>query len=639
MNSLHWLPQHPDIRQAIRELSDIQLPADQLSYLRWLSGHQLDFNQIVRIDKRLQALKTKEAAIATSLPQVKLAVLASSTVEHLQAAIRVAALRRGLLADIYVAPYGQYRQAILNPASQLYQFGPDAVLLSLDNSAIGLPLSLEASRLEVEEAVSQRVAEWEQLWQVITTQLGSAVIQQTFVPSAERLFGNYDTLVPASPVNVLHQVNAQLRQRAAEHRTLLLDVADLAAEVSYQSWADPTLWHHAKQAVSPVYAPLYGEQVSRILAALRGLSSKCLVLDLDNTLWGGVIGDDGLSGIELGQGTGPGEAFQAFQHYVKSLKQRGIILAVCSKNNDATAREPFEKHPEMVLKLEDFAAFVANWEDKATNLKRIAAQLNIGLDSLVFFDDNPAERAIVRQFADTVAVPEVPEDPAWYRRCLSDAGYFEAVSFSKDDAQRADQYRANSQRQALMQEAHSIDSFLESLKMQLTVAPVDAVSLQRATQLVNRSNQFNLTTHRYTEAQMQQMSDDPDILCLQMRLQDAFGDNGLISVIIAKPAQLDNQKGLHVDTWLMSCRVLGRQVEQAVLNVLVEQSQQRGEQFLLGEYVQTKKNEMVKQHYANLGFSLLSEKLGAENEFRSLWHLDLETYKPFNTFIQSSFCQ
>ncbi|NJL86458.1 MAG: HAD-IIIC family phosphatase [Leptolyngbyaceae cyanobacterium SM1_1_3] len=377
--------------------------------------------------------------------------------------------------------------------------------------------------------------------------------------------------------------------------------------------------------------------MSRILAAIRGLSFKCLVLDLDNTLWGGVIGDDGLSGIELGQGTGPGEAFQAFQHYVKSLKQRGIVLAVCSKNNEKTAMEPFEKHPEMVLKLEDFAVFVANWEDKATNLKRIAESLNIGLDSLVFFDDNPAERAIVRQFAESVAVPEVPEDPAWYLRCLSDAGYFEAVLFSKDDAQRAEQYRANSQRDALKGKSHSIDSFLECLDMKLTVAPVDVLSLQRTTQLVNRSNQFNLTTRRCTEAQMQQMSTDADVLCLQIRLRDAFGDNGLISVVVAKPTRLENRRGLHIDIWLMSCRVLGRQVEQEVLNMLVEQARQRGDGFLLGEYIQTKKNEMVKQHYANLGFELLSEKLDENDQFCSLWYLDLEAFKPFNTFIDSTF--
>ena len=638
MNSFYWLPKHPDIRKAFKQVTHTSTAEAQLDYLRCLSKHQLDFNQTTRLDRRLQNLKVDHPEALTALPQIKLAILASSTVEHLQSAIRVAALRRGLIVETYVSPYGQYRQDLINPTSQLYQFKPDAVLLALDNSEIGIQLPLDSNWQEVETAVSQRINEWEQLWRIITTQLEAVPIQQSFVPPTERLFGHYDALTPASASNILNQVNTQLRQRVADHRALLLDVAGLAAFVGYQTWSDPTLWRHAKQAISPVQGPLYGEQVSRILAAMRGLSFKCLVLDLDNTLWGGVIGDDGLSGIEIGQGTGPGEAFQAFQHYVKSLKQRGVILAVCSKNNEKTAMEPFEKHPEMVLKLEDFAVFVANWEDKATNLKRIAARLNIGLDSLIFFDDNPAERAVVRQFADSVAVPEVPEDPAWYVNCLSDAGYFEAVSFSKDDAQRAEQYRANSQRDLLMEESHSIESFLERLEMQLTVAPVDALSLQRATQLVNRSNQFNLTTRRYTETQMQQISGEPGTLCLQMRLKDMFGDNGLISVVIAKPTRLDQEQGLYIDTWLMSCRVLGRQVEQAVLNVLVERSRQQGVQFLLGEYIQTQKNEMVKQHYGNLGFRLLSEKSGENGEFRSLWRLDLETSKPFDTFINSTFC-
>lgn len=638
MNSLYWLCSHVDIRQAIRNAAtQPRTPYEQVAYLRWLAGHQLDFNQEARLDRRLQVICSEHPEAVSGLSRIKLAILASSTVEHLQSSIRVAALRRGLLVEIYVAPYGQYQQEVLNSTSQLYQFKPDAVLLALDGRELRVRLPLEATWSELEVTASQCVEKWENLWQILKARLGTEVIQQTFTSPLERLFGNYDVVTPATPISCFHQINYLLQRAASEQRILLLDIESLAANIGNPTWNNPTLWHHSKQAISPVQAPLYGEQVARILAALRGLSSKCLVLDLDNTLWGGVIGDDGLGGIELGQGTGPGEAFQAFQHYVKSLKQRGIILAVCSKNDQENALEPFEKHPEMVLRKEDFAVFVANWEDKATNLKRIAARLNIGLDSLVFFDDNPAERAIIRQFTPNVAVPEVPEDPAQYIRCLSDAGYFEAVSFSEGDTQRAEQYRSNVQREELKGQSHRIEDFLENLKMELTLASVDSISLQRAAQLINRSNQFNLTTRRYTETQIRQMLREQDVLCWQARLRDVFGDNGLISVVIAKPTLVDDRRGLHIDTWLMSCRVLGRQVEQAVLNVLVDEASQRDYCFLLGEYIKTKKNEMVREHYQRLGFEKIYEKQELDNIYHSFWQLDLERFRPSATFINVSF--
>jgi FkbH-like protein len=635
MGHLHWLPEHPDFRIAIKAIPGDLSAIEQWHHLRWLAGHDLNFAQTIKLDNRLRSLLKGAPELIHQLPSIKLAILASATVDHLQPSICIAALRRGLIVETYVAPYGQYRQEILNPASQLHQFAPNAVLLSLDNTQLQHQLPLDASWDDIEAVAAAHLAEWSSYWQTLQTRLGAVVLQETFIPPSQRLFGHYDSNLPATPGTFARIVNDRLRRQAAHHRVLLLDVESLAATVGLDNWTDPALWHHAKQAVSPVHAPLYGEQVGRLLAALRGLSAKCLVVDLDNTLWGGVIGDDGLGGIELGSGTGPGEAFQSFQRYLKRLKERGIILAVCSKNNHEIALEPFNHHPEMVLKLEDFAVFVANWEDKAANLKTIAQHLNIGLDSLVFFDDNPAERAVVRQFLPVVAVPEVPEDPAYYIHCLSDGGYFEAVSFSGDDAQRAEQYRANAQRQELQSQAHDINSFLERLDMQLTLTPVDDISLQRATQLINRSNQFNLTTRRYTEAQVRQMVENPETYCWQARLTDIFGDNGLISVIIAQNTQLENQAGLYIDTWLMSCRVLGRQVEQAVTNWLVDQAQLQGKLFLLGEYVHTAKNDMVRNHYQRLGFQLLQEKHEQKASYSSLWKLDINSYQPTETFIQT----
>lgn len=634
MRNLYWLPEHENFKAAIAATKEATSLTDQLNQLRQLAKHNLDFTQILRLDRRLQNL---DEPGSSSLPTLKLAILASATVDHLAPAIRVAALRRGLLFEIYIAPYGQYRQEILNPASTLYQFAPDVVLLALSARDAGVKLPLSATLEEVTDKVEARAEEWVQLWDTLSSQSQAAIVHQTMVVPVEQLFGHYDAMVPTAPANILWRLNQTLRTKAAQHQVLLLDVEGLAAYIGKQSWCNHPLWHHSKQDISPLHAPLYGDHLARQLAAIRGLSYKCLVLDLDNTLWGGVIGDDGLGGIELGQGTGVGEAFLAFQLHVKALKERGIILAVCSKNDEVNALEAFTDHPAILLRREDFSAFVANWEDKATNLQRIAAELNIGLDSLVFFDDNPVERAIVRQFTPAVAVPEVPEDPAWYERCLSDAGYFEAVAFSRDDLGRTEQYLANNQRNQLKGKTHSLENFLAQLNMEMIVSRFDPVSRSRVTQLINKSNQFNLTTRRYTEAQVKQMEEDQDILSLQIRLKDEFGDNGIISVIIAKPAISNTEKMLHIDTWLMSCRVLGRQVEQEVLNVLVEQAQNQSYKLLQGEYISTKKNEMVRDHYFRLGFDLVGEKHEEDGTIRSLWKLDLANFVKPKTFIHSAF--
>jgi FkbH-like protein len=634
---LYWLPYRPDFREVLKTLKKSQSPAaEKLKVLRDLANHNLDFTETNRLDNRLQKVLWELKETPLGFSRIKLAILSSSTAEHLPPSIRVAALRRGLLAEIYVAPYAQYTQEILNPQSQFYEFAPDAVLLALNYHDVAVNIPLTATAEEVKEQVENTVNSWVSLWERITANLNTMVIQETMVVPPECLFGDYDNLVPASYCNIIAQVNRVLHKQAAVHpNVLLLDVDKLAAYVGKQTWCDDTLWHYAKQDISPVQTPLYGDSMARILAAMRGMSRKCLVLDLDNTLWGGVIGDDGLGGIKLGQGNAEGEAFLAFQAYVKKLKERGIILAVCSKNDEANALEPFEKHPEMILRRDDISIFVANWENKASNIQRIASELNIGLDSLVFFDDNPAERKIVRQFLPMVAVPEVPENSANYVRCLSDAGYFEATSFSKDDGSRTEQYLANAKRKQLQKSAVSVEDFLQSLNMEMTVGEVDEFSLPRTTQLINKTNQFNLTTRRYTEAQVKDISENPENLCLQIRLKDSLGDNGLISVILAKPVMVAGEKILHIDTWLMSCRVLGRQVEREALNVLVDKAKKRGYNCLQGEYFTTAKNGMVKGHYQRLGFDLVSDTYSEDGTLHRVCRLDLTEFVKLDTFIRT----
>jgi FkbH-like protein len=413
---------------------------------------------------------------------------------------------------------------------------------------------------------------------------------------------------------------------AAQEGVDLVALDDRAARDGLAAWHDVALWHRAKQEISPAAAPLYGDLVARVFAAKQGRSAKCMVLDLDNTLWGGVIGDDGLDGIVLGQGSALGEAFTAFQDYARELSRRGVILAVCSKNDEANALEPFEKHPEMLLRRDDIASFVANWSDKAGNIKAIAAELNIGLDSLVFVDDNPFERALVRQELPMVAVPEVGDDPTDFPAILADAGYFEALTVTDEDRERSGQYQGNRLREALRSSTTDLPSYLRSLDMRLVWRPFDRIGLARTVQLINKTNQFNLTTRRYTEADVQAVMDDVRAFGLQLRLLDRFGDNGIIAIIIGK---MLNRDDLLIDTWLMSCRVLGRQVEPTTLNLIAAQAKLLGASRLIGEYLPTKKNGMVKDHYARLGFQVV--ETAVDGASRAV--LDLAEFAPAETFI------
>ena len=344
------------------------------------------------------------------------------------------------------------------------------------------------------------------------------------------------------------------------------------------------------------------------------------MLDLDNTLWGGVIGDDGLKGIQIAQGDPLGEAYLDFQRYALSLRQRGVVLAVSSKNEDATARLPFREHAEMILREEHFALFQANWSDKATNLEAIATELSLGIDSLVLADDNPFKRELVRRKLPQVAVPEMPADPSLYARTLSAAGYFEAAAFSEEDLRRASYYDGNARRAALRKEAGDISAYLASLEMEITFQPFDETGRARITQLINKSNQFNLTTRRYTEAEVARIEADGNCFTRQIRLADKLGDNGMISVIICRTVG----DAWEIDTWLMSCRVLGRCVEQMVLRELMGRASERNIRTLIGFYLPTDRNKIVEQHYAKLGFTL--EDRGPDGSTR--WRLAVAAAPP-----------
>jgi FkbH-like protein len=625
---LYWLPPCPEWRDALRNLGGDR-NQQTWSALIGLTNKRLDMLGTLQLDRKLTQVFGRSPPPDLATKPVRLAVLASSTVDHLLPALRVGALRRGLWLSVYACDYGQYLQELMDSRSALYAFRPDTVLFALDARHLCKGFDGAQSADAVHRLLGELDGTITRQWRVAREELGCKVIQQNLLPVFPALFGNSEFRLPSSPARIVEQVNQRLRNLADDEGVELLALDSLAARDGLRAWHDPALWHRAKQEVHPSAAPVYGDMVGRVLAAQLGRSFKCLVLDLDNTLWGGVVGDDGLDGIVLGQGDALGEAYVAFQQYARALSGRGIILAVCSKNDEANALEAFDSHPDMVLRRSDIACFMANWTDKAANIREVASRLNIGLDSLVFVDDNPFERAIVRAELPMVAVPELPEDPALYAACLADAGYFEGLRLTAEDLERTRQYQANIRREGLLSSTTDMTSYLRSLRMEAQWSRFNQVGLRRIVQLTNKTNQFNLTTRRTDEATVAGLIADPKALTLQIRLLDQFGDNGIIAIVIGRFET--SSTDLLIDTWLMSCRVLGRGVEQTTLNLIATEAKRLGARRLIGEYRPTPKNGMVRDHYGKLGFTALAELEGGVTR----WELRLDEFQPVETFIHT----
>jgi len=627
MSELDWLPEHPALGEAITQARSLP-PVEQLAAAIALAGFRRDTLSTLRIDKLAQGAR-ECGNVPAGFELRRLAVMASSTVEHLIPSIRVAALDRRLVLDVQVAPYGQFRQVVLSGDAFLDGNRPDFALFVLDEAAALAPVPVGATREEADAAIGAEIEALSILWRRVRERFGAVVLQQTVLNTRLPLFGSYEASVPGAPSALIDRFNQGLADAAAASGVLLVDVDRQAAWSGRAAWSDPVHWYQAKQAIGPFVAPLYGDLVARVIAASCGLSRKCLVLDLDNTLWGGVVGDDGIEGLVLGQGSAAGEAYSAFQSFAVSLAERGIVLAVCSKNEEEVVEAVFARHPEMRLKRERVAALVANWDDKPSNLRRIAETLDLGLESFVFIDDNAAERAIVRRALPCVAVPELPDDVAQYPSVIARAGYFEASTFTVEDQARVRQYAENVRRSDTLARATDMDAFLQSLKMTMETGAPRREDIARVTQLINKTNQFNLTTRRYKEPEVENLVQDPNVVILRFRLVDRFGDNGLIGVIIARPHGAE-QGTLLIDTWLMSCRVLGRGVEAACLNVLVAAARRAGATTLLGEYLPSGRNAMVREHYRRLGF----ERCDEQPDSASTWRLDLGRFTEIDTFIR-----
>ena len=575
----------------------------------------LDYFRLVREHKRLDT---------TGLPSLKVAILADFASQKYAEVLRVLFAKNRIDAVLYQAEYDTVELEAFNPGSGLYAFGPDVVLILPSTNALRYKyFQEEDGRLDFAERTAARFAD---VWRAIGERTKATIIQGNYAMPYERQFGNFDWKVPSSFYVQAHRLNAALADRAASSSVLVNDIESIASHVGRQTWCDEKLWTMAKALCSLEHLPRVAQNTVDIVLSTRGRGVKCLVLDLDNTLWGGIIGDDGMDGIAIGP-FGDGEPFYRLQLFLREMKRRGLVLCVASKNNHDTAMAVFREHPEMVLREDDIAVFMANWEPKVDNIKAIQDVLNIGLDSMVFLDDNPFERNMVRQYLPDVLVPELPEDPSDYVRAIADLNLFETSAFTAEDNQRTALYQEESKRKILEKQFTNVDDYLGSLEMKITIAPFDTFHLPRVAQLIQRSNQFNLTTRRYGLPECEAlMNAGPGTIPLYVRLTDKFGDYGLISVVVL----VINGAEARIPMWLMSCRVLVRGVEEHVMNHVIALAKNSGAKRIVGEFIPSAKNTMVKEFYAKFGFARAPEPT-AEGVIE--WTLDTDAYEHKKTLI------
>lgn len=566
-----------------------------------------------------QALRKNLKKDHGSLPQIKVSLMGDAATQLLGQAIRGYGYERKIDIQLFEGDYDQIDLQVNDPNSEFYQYDSDYVFIHKTSHKLRAKFGKTSLEKKADFA-KHCIFQLKHYIESINARASSRIIISNFPEIKDRVFGNYGNKVRQSWTYQLRKLNFELMELAQEYDNVFInDVASLQ-HLKGQTFAhDTKTYINASMPESLDFVPLLARNMVDIVLSIYGRFKKCLILDLDNTTWGGIIGDDGLEGIQVGD-LGIGKAFNELQQWAKQLKDRGIILAICSKNTESVAKEPFEKHPDMVLRLDDISVFVANWENKADNIRFIQQVLNIGFDSMVFLDDNPFERNLVRSELPEVTVPELPEDPAHYLSFVEELNLFETSSFSSEDSGRTKKYQEEADRAKLKQNFGSIADYLQSLEMKGTFADFDSFHVPRLAQLSQRSNQFNLRTVRYDEQQIKDIIASENRLGYYVKLEDKFGEYGLISFLI-----LDVQEhALFIDTWIMSCRVLKRDVEKYVLNKVVEKARELGKSKIVGEYLPTPKNALVKEHYKDLGFEEEADR----------WVLDTHTYESKAHFIQ-----
>ncbi|MFY9989151.1 MAG: HAD-IIIC family phosphatase [Chthoniobacterales bacterium] len=597
---------------------------DFWNHLALRTSQVADFNDLFR----LSALRRK--AIARQIPRpnaspmpLRLAILGGYSLYPFHDLLEHLLQVEGFVPQLWLGDFDNYTSEIMDEASGIHAFQPQVVLLLPSEQRCKYPGNLTDSRETQQAEAGRLVDSLLQLARKIYDGAGAEVIMTNFKLPARHDLGGYRSRTLGSDWSYRKWVNLELGLKAPPFLHIC-DFEFLAHRFGGIRASDERAWFESKQLCAPDLLADLAREVAQVIRSLRRGARKVLVLDLDNTLWGGVVTEDGLEGIEIGDTSPRGEAFKAFQKYILSLKERGVLLAIASKNDHARAVEVFQKHPEMVLRLNDFVSTQINWDPKSDNLHRIASELNLGLDSFVFVDDNPAEIEIVRQFAPAVALIELGPDPAEYVPQLQDCRLFEPRSLTAEDMQRTDLYHAEVQRLSLSAAITDMDTYLESLAMEGEICEFTPVDIPRLAQLINKSNQFNLTTRRRSEADLHALLHDPDYFGFSLRLKDRFGGHGLISIVIAQKTGAV----VNIDTWLMSCRVLKRQVEEEVLNELVRLAKSRGGDRLEGVYLPTAKNGMVRDFYSSIGFTLTEQ-----NEAYRKFQLQIQQFQPRTTKI------
>jgi len=612
--------------EALDAMDDVSWGEERALRLEALARNRLRAGDVARVGPPLryaaQAAQTRQTLVSldrlltqaqqsADLPvkaRRRIAVLGSGVLDFWAGLLRPALFGFDIGCEILTGEYDQYQQEIRDPSSRLAKFRPEIVVLAVNWRSLGLLDETADPAATVRNLIDGMAA----LWRTCQHRYRAAVIQLNFeIPEVDPL-GRLSAASPGGRARVIHTLNLELWDAAQQARVAVLDVEQLAAATGKRNWSDPGMWIAAKQYPTTDAVPLLTRNLAALVRAVCGLTSKCAVLDLDGTLWGGVIGEDGLDGIRLG-GDAEGEAYTAFHQYLLGLRRRGIPLAVCSKNNEDDARSVFRRHPETVLKEDDFAVFLANWEPKPDNLKNIAAMLNIGVDSLVFLDDNPVERNLVRRELPEVEVPELPDDPARYAEALHATYLFESLSLTDEDRRRADTYRDNVLRTELAEGSTNLDDYLVSLRMKVDLRPFDETNLPRIVQLINKTNQFSLTTRRTTASEVMAWMQDPACYTQFMRLQDRFGDSGVTGAMVA----VREGDTLRIVNWLMSCRVLGRRIENLMLASLIRHARRAGVAAVIGEYLPTAKNGQTSDLFDRFGFERIEERKDGGRLYRA----------------------
>lgn len=533
---------------------------------------------------------------------VKIAVVGSTSIQYFVMILDYLLYKSGIQSEIYEGEYNGITMDVFEEKSELYKFKPDIVIVLTHYMDIKIFPELLESDINISKKIDDVMAYYQMVWDKLGTIKNVSVLQSNFVVPPEHIFGNMETALPYSKSNFYRKINERFVSDAPD-MVSIIDLDLLSQYIGKYQWCDYRAYFMSKFCAKLDFFPDIANLFKNQIVSVKGKYRKCLVLDLDNTLWGGVVGDEGYDGIQLDPNNAIGEAYRYFQSYVLELKNRGVILAVCSKNDELNAKEPFEKNPNMLIKLDDISCFIANWDDKVTNLKKIAKILNIGTDSLVFVDDNPAERTIVKEYLPEVYVVDLPTDPALYALQLDKENPFNWIQFTEEDITRSKSYIENRNREVLVSRFTNYEEYLMALEMYGKVGEISEKEVTRFTQLLNKSNQFNLRTQRYTEAEIISLLKEQNTKCIYVNLKDKFSEYGIIACVILKK----RENTCFIESWVMSCRVLKRGVENLTFNYICDIAKEWGCSELYGEYIKSKKNFMVSTFYDSLGFECINQ--------------------------------